>query len=136
MLSAYMRFKYPNIVAGSIAASAPILLLTPTADRSFFWKLVTKDFNDATPSCQERVQQAFVMMKDLAAQGATGGCSLVLFYCCNFIAVDIISEFLESGGSMDHNLIFQFGEINIFSAGKIMKSCIICVPFLEYNEDM
>ncbi|WAR30765.1 DPP2-like protein [Mya arenaria] len=51
MLSAYMRFKYPNLVTGSIAASAPVLLLTPTADRSLFWKLVTKDFSSATPTC-------------------------------------------------------------------------------------
>ncbi|XP_052789673.1 dipeptidyl peptidase 2-like [Mya arenaria] len=72
MLSAYMRFKYPNLVTGSIAASAPVLLLTPTADRSLFWKLVTKDFSSATPTCYTKVKSAFQMMNDLAAQGASG----------------------------------------------------------------
>jgi hypothetical protein len=42
MLSAYMRFKYPGVIAGSIASSAPILLLDPDFPNTFFWKTVTK----------------------------------------------------------------------------------------------
>ena len=42
MLSAYMRFKYPGVIAGSIASSAPILLLDPEFPNTFFWKTVTK----------------------------------------------------------------------------------------------
>lgn len=45
MLSAYMRFKYPNLVAGSIAASAPIYLLSANSKRDFFWEDVTKVIN-------------------------------------------------------------------------------------------
>ncbi|XP_069122088.1 dipeptidyl peptidase 2-like [Argopecten irradians] len=71
MLSAYMRFKYPNIVTGSIAASAPICLLILELDRSFFFTDVTKDF-DRVQNCVEDVHQAFVEMKLLAAKGATG----------------------------------------------------------------
>ena len=41
MLSAYMRFKYPNIITGAIAASAPIFMLDPSFNRSFFFSLVT-----------------------------------------------------------------------------------------------
>ena len=41
MLSAYMRFKYPNIITGALAASAPIFMLEPSFDRSFFFSLVT-----------------------------------------------------------------------------------------------
>lgn len=62
MLSAYMRFKYPNLVAGSIAASAPIFLLSANSKRDFFWEDVTKDFNAVSPKCVDRVKKAFVMM--------------------------------------------------------------------------
>ncbi|KAH3791693.1 hypothetical protein DPMN_145182 [Dreissena polymorpha] len=72
MLSAYMRFKYPNIVTGSIAASAPIFLLTPGINRNFFWEAVTKDFSDATPTCYNNVKTAFQMMNDIAAKGMSG----------------------------------------------------------------
>jgi len=37
-----MRFKYPGVIAGSIASSAPILLLDPDFPNTFFWKTVTK----------------------------------------------------------------------------------------------
>ena len=42
MLSAYMRFKYPNIIAGSIAASAPIYLIGGAVPRTFFFQDVTQ----------------------------------------------------------------------------------------------
>ncbi|XP_053380895.1 dipeptidyl peptidase 2-like isoform X2 [Mercenaria mercenaria] len=72
MLSVYMRFKYPNMVTGSIAASAPINLLTQSVDRSFFFAAVTKDFSMATPQCESRVRQAFILMMNTAAEGASG----------------------------------------------------------------
>lgn len=37
-----MRYKYPGIIAGSIASSAPIYLLDPNFPKTFFWKTVTK----------------------------------------------------------------------------------------------
>ncbi|KAL4218974.1 Dipeptidyl peptidase 2 [Mactra antiquata] len=72
MLSAYMRFKYPNFVTGSIAASAPINLLTNTVDRSFFFSAVTKDFSEATPQCEPKVRQAFDVLMNMASQGTPG----------------------------------------------------------------
>ena len=42
MLAAWMRFKYPNMVDGAIAASAPIFLIGRVVDRDFFFTDVTK----------------------------------------------------------------------------------------------
>ena len=44
MLSAYMRFKYPDVVTGSLAASAPVSLADSYEARSSFWTLATDDF--------------------------------------------------------------------------------------------
>jgi len=41
MLSAYMRFHYPNVVSGSLAASAPILSVVGDAPRDSFFQHVT-----------------------------------------------------------------------------------------------
>jgi len=76
MLSAYMRFKYPNLVTGSIAASAPIYLLTSDLDRGFFWKGVTEDFAAATPFCEGEIRKAFMTMAAMNATGMPGWNSL------------------------------------------------------------
>ncbi|XP_076436693.1 dipeptidyl peptidase 2-like [Babylonia areolata] len=72
MLSAYMRFKYPNVIAGALAASAPIFMLDPDFDRSFFFSLVTKDFFQAGVDCLGKVEEGFSAMDQLAKQGPAG----------------------------------------------------------------
>ena len=43
MLSAYMRFKYPNVIDAALAASAPIYMIAFTgSEREFFFPAVTK----------------------------------------------------------------------------------------------
>eukprot|EP00358_Blepharisma_japonicum_P003426 CAMPEP_0202947184 /NCGR_PEP_ID=MMETSP1395-20130829/11055_1 /ASSEMBLY_ACC=CAM_ASM_000871 /TAXON_ID=5961 /ORGANISM="Blepharisma japonicum, Strain Stock R1072" /LENGTH=439 /DNA_ID=CAMNT_0049648271 /DNA_START=141 /DNA_END=1460 /DNA_ORIENTATION=+ len=47
MLSAWMRIKYPDLVLGAIAASAPIMAFNGTADQNGFNAIVTRDFATA-----------------------------------------------------------------------------------------
>lgn len=72
MLSAYMRFRYPNIIDGSIAASAPILVVSGESPRKDFFQDVTQHFHDAQEGCSERIVDAFRVMDQLNNFGTAG----------------------------------------------------------------
>lgn len=71
MLSAYMRFRYPNVVSGSIAASAPILSVVGDAPRDSFFQHVTADFKKIE-NCYDNVIASFYQIASLAATGTAG----------------------------------------------------------------
>jgi len=59
MLAAWLRTKYPHIVQGAIAASAPIAQFTSPCDA--FGRIVTSDFSAAAPnsSCSQAIRASW-----------------------------------------------------------------------------
>ncbi|KAI1900536.1 hypothetical protein AGOR_G00050940 [Albula goreensis] len=66
MLSVYMRLRYPNIVAGALAASAPILSTAGMGDPKQFFQDVTSDFEQHSSDCRDAVRGAFQKLEILA----------------------------------------------------------------------
>ncbi|CAG0913493.1 unnamed protein product [Notodromas monacha] len=70
MLAAWFRTKYPHIVQGAIAASAPVVQFQGFTPCETFNDIVRRDFHAATPSgrCDERFGQSFKLLKAAAQQ--------------------------------------------------------------------
>ncbi|PSC67864.1 inner membrane PPF-chloroplastic isoform B [Micractinium conductrix] len=80
MLAAWLRARYPQVVAGALASSAPLqaLLVEQGWDPSAFWQVVTKAASPeagAAPACRANVRAAFAALFEAA--GSAGGRALV-----------------------------------------------------------
>ena len=59
MLAAWMRFKYPHIVQGALAASAPILFFPGSISPYAYNAAATKSFEKADPDCPDAIRKGF-----------------------------------------------------------------------------
>lgn len=64
MLSAWIRMKYPHIVAGSLAASAPILQFVASCDSMD--KVITNSFSRSDPLCPHIIQKSWNIINKMA----------------------------------------------------------------------
>lgn len=81
MLATYMRMKYPNLVDGVIAASAPVLSylgMNPPYDPNAFARVVT---NDAGPICATQVKASLTALGQAVQSGELSKLSNVFKTC-------------------------------------------------------
>lgn len=65
MLSAWMRMKYPHIVQGAIAASAPILQFTGITSCESFARIATSTYRMAHASCPDLVRKSWNVIMNI-----------------------------------------------------------------------
>ncbi|KAF2070403.1 hypothetical protein CYY_008273 [Polysphondylium violaceum] len=101
MLSAWMRIKYPNVVDGALAASAPVLLFLGTGvDQEGFNKIATQDFaqTSADGSCATRIRNAFNEILDTAQQsGGLAKLTDTFSLCQPLTDVNDLVNWIEAG---------------------------------------
>ncbi|CAF90612.1 unnamed protein product [Tetraodon nigroviridis] len=81
MLSVYMRLRYPNLVAGALAASAPVLSTAGLGEPTQFFRDVTADFQSVEPQCTGAVRGAFQQLRELAEDQDYGAIQKKLSLC-------------------------------------------------------
>ncbi|XP_072947792.1 lysosomal Pro-X carboxypeptidase-like [Epargyreus clarus] len=63
MLAAYFRIKYPHLVAGAIAASAPIHMYPGMVPCEVFHRIVTSSFRIANDKCVENIRKSWTVLR-------------------------------------------------------------------------
>lgn len=66
MLAAWMRIKYPHIIAGAIAASAPVVQFTGYTSCDAFSKIVTNVFENSGHQCTYCIKNSWSFLRELA----------------------------------------------------------------------
>ncbi|XP_043846796.1 lysosomal Pro-X carboxypeptidase [Dromiciops gliroides] len=69
MLAAWFRMKYPHIVIGALAASAPIWQFTDLVSCGKFFEIVTNDFKKSGSNCSETIQGSWKAIDRLTSTG-------------------------------------------------------------------
>jgi lysosomal Pro-X carboxypeptidase len=93
MLSAYMRMEYPNLVQGSIAASAPVFSLIHLDPRPNAFGFNEAIASAAGPRCASQLKEAYKAVYDLSRYdlGTLGK----KFTTCTDLSTTNISKFID-----------------------------------------
>ncbi|XP_045779722.1 lysosomal Pro-X carboxypeptidase [Maniola jurtina] len=67
MLSAYFRMKYPHLVTGAIAASAPIHMYPGMVPCDVFSRIVTSSFKVANQKCVDNIRRSWSELRTFLA---------------------------------------------------------------------
>ncbi|XP_065225455.1 lysosomal Pro-X carboxypeptidase-like [Planococcus citri] len=68
MLAAWMRIKYPAVIEGALAASAPILQFTGITPCDSYNKVLTDAFNASSPQCVKNIRNSWRVLRKLLAE--------------------------------------------------------------------
>lgn len=69
MLAAWFRMKYPHLVVGALASSAPIWQFENMVPCGVFMKIVTTDFRKSGPNCSESIRRSWDAISRLTEKG-------------------------------------------------------------------
>jgi lysosomal Pro-X carboxypeptidase len=106
MLAYGLRAKFPNVVVGALASSAPILSFQHVDgyDEFAFNRIIEQDYRDAGgEACVDSVRAGYEQIESLASQGASGlariGAEMALCEPMRADEVDVLNNFVSNAFS-------------------------------------
>lgn len=107
MLAAWMRMKYPHIIKGAIAASAPILQFTCDCNR--FNLILTSVFSTGHKYCAENIRESWNVIKNYSS--TVDGRNLLkskFKFCKNFTKPEDADRFFGKAKEHKHIQLCAF----------------------------
>ncbi|KAM0835608.1 hypothetical protein ACQ4PT_062829 [Festuca glaucescens] len=96
VLAAWMRMKYPHVVIGAVASSAPILSFYGLADPYAFNDIISNDFKSESQNCHNVLMNSWKEL-DKALSNDAGRAKLnSTFKMCRASSVDAIPNLLDT----------------------------------------
>ncbi|KAM9659785.1 lysosomal Pro-X carboxypeptidase [Trichechus inunguis] len=86
MLAAWFRMKYPHLVVGALAASAPIWQFEDLVPCGIFMETVTRDFKKSGPNCSESIRRSWNALNRLATTSSGLQWLSVALHLCSPLA--------------------------------------------------
>ncbi len=94
MLSSWFRMKYPNVVTGALAASAPIWQFV--ADCDSFSKVITDAFKKADPNCPEIISSSWQLLNEYGkSQSGLKNLTKIFHLCDELVDVQMLKDWLN-----------------------------------------
>ncbi|KFO30489.1 lysosomal Pro-X carboxypeptidase isoform X1 [Fukomys damarensis] len=95
MLAAWFRMKYPHVVVGALAASAPIWQFEDLVPCNVFMKIVTADFRKSGPNCSESIRRSWDAINRLSKTGSGLWWLAQALHLCSPLTLDDVQHFKE-----------------------------------------
>ncbi|EOY08370.1 Alpha/beta-Hydrolases superfamily protein isoform 2 [Theobroma cacao] len=97
MLATWFRLKYPHIVIGALASSAPILNFENITSPYSFNNIITQDFRSESENCYKVIKGSWEQIEDTGSR--SGGLELLrksFRICKNYIDADALESWLTT----------------------------------------
>jgi len=109
MLSAYIRIKYPNLIAGAIAGSAPVKFFPGEMDCRGFYRVTTRTFS-TTPAgevCSDNIRKSWHTIQQIGSHMVGKRLLSEIFNTCDTITdinplLDLLQDCWGSMAMMDY----------------------------------
>ncbi|KAL0911480.1 hypothetical protein M5K25_019624 [Dendrobium thyrsiflorum] len=96
MLAAWFRLKYPHMVIGALASSAPILYFDDITPQNGYCSVATNDFKETSESCYQTIKSSWIEIDNIAAKQNGLATLSQMFNTCSLLnKTDELKEALE-----------------------------------------
>ncbi|KAE8796215.1 Lysosomal Pro-X carboxypeptidase [Hordeum vulgare] len=96
MLAAWMRMKYPHVVIGAVASSAPILGFYGMADPYAFYDIISNDFKSESKNCHDVLMNSWKELDNALSNDAGRAQLNRTFKMCRGSTVEAIPDMLDT----------------------------------------